>query len=164
MPYPFRCIPRGTIIFGSLVAPKAGWICPLLLSLGKCFVGTMYKRTMSYNWSQVIVQPVLWFGTKKCSCCSSPPMLCYSKWMLGHGRNTQISEQLSVALAKGPSVNQSMERRGTVALLSWRLIFLFGLGLVFGLFSHVLTLQPGFALRCFVFSWAVGLRTSTSLL
>lgn len=51
-------------------------------------------------------------------------MLCYSKWRLGHGRNTQILEQLSVALAKGPIVNQGTERRGTVALLSWGLNFL----------------------------------------
>lgn len=38
----------------------------------------------------VIIQLVLWYGTRKCSYCSSFPILFYSKWRLGGGRNTEI--------------------------------------------------------------------------
>lgn len=40
IPMAFRCIPRGKSMLVGLVAPRAGRICPLQRSLGKCFVGT----------------------------------------------------------------------------------------------------------------------------
>lgn len=108
-------------MFVGLVTPKAGGIWPLHLCLGKCLVlvkykkklvkykkqsQPTYKRATSYNWSLRSLPNLCCEMFKEMFMLFISTHAVLREVKAGHGRNTQTSEQLSVALAKGPTVKQ----------------------------------------------------------